>query len=101
MNLKLNPIASAVILALYGCASHPPMPPQPNMRANASMPSCVAFCEVSVTTEFAQEEISSTGGGAVTGGAISEAATTSQSETATPTVGVGSPIPKPKKDDPQ
>ncbi len=60
MNLKLSPIASAVILALYGCASNPPLPPQPNMRANASMPSCVAFCEVSVTTEFAQEEISVT-----------------------------------------
>lgn len=96
--MKIKPLTIAIIGALQSCASLPPEASQPNMRANAAMPNCIAFCEISVTTEFAQEDIQSSGGGSVVGGAQSEAATTTQSESASPTVDVGSPVPKPKKD---
>lgn len=98
--MKIKPLTIAIIGALQACASLPPEASQPNMRAKAAMPHCVAFCEISVTTEFAQEDIQSSGGGAVSGGAMTESATTTQSESASPTVDVGQPVPKPKKDDP-
>lgn len=79
-------------LLLTGCVSMPTIPAGsfPSVQGYGVLPNCVAWCHVIVTVEKADSKIDSSGGGAVTGGAQSLSAsstqTTSQSDANTRTV---------------
>jgi hypothetical protein len=76
-----------LLLLLGGCASLPPIPPSglPLLQGYGQLPNCVIWCHVIVTVERADSKIDSSGEGAVTAGAQSQASTVDVSTTETKT----------------
>jgi hypothetical protein len=84
----------AIILALVlgGCASMPnSLPEMPSVQGFAALPNCVTFCTIHVNIQKAASEVTSTGTGAVTGGAQSQSASSSSTQSTSETKSVDKP----------